>query len=233
MKKVLYSACILPMLIYAGGDILPVDTQYDEIPNVPVEVIPPKKEEIVIPPKKEEIVVPPKKEEIVTPPKVERVEVQQKPASKFYGGVSAAYMNNSGETSSVIVKDANPYALIAKVGYNIIENLAIEGQVGTGVKDETNIPTASVDSEFQNLWAIYLKPNITIMDKLNLHALAGYARTKQSINSTDLHATDFSYGAGLGYALTDNIEIVMDAMRYSDKSDSKVDGYTVGLDFKF
>ncbi len=221
MKKVLYSAYLLPILIYAGGDILPVDTQYDEIPVVPVEVIPPKKEEVVTPPK----VIPP-------PKKVERVEVQ-KPTSKFYGGLSAAYMNNSGETNSVIVNDANPYALIAKLGYNIIENLAIEGQVGTGVKDETNIPTASVDSEFQNLWAIYLKPNITIMDKLNLHALAGYARTKQTLNSSDLHATDFSYGAGLGYALTDNMEVVMDAMRYSDKSKSKVDGYTVGLDFKF
>ncbi len=220
MKKVLYGVYLYPIIIYAGGDFFPVDTQYDEIPVVPVEVIPAKKEEVVTPPK------------VITPSKVKRVEVQ-KTASKFYGGLSVAYMNNSGESSSVIVNDANPYALIAKLGYNIIENLAIEGQVGTGIKDENNIPTASVDSEFQSIWAIYLKPNINIVDNVNLHALAGYARTKQTIDGTDLHALDFSYGAGIGYAFSNNMEIVMDALRYSNKTASKVDAYSIGLNFKF
>ena len=211
MKKVLYSACLLPILMYAGGEILPLDAQYDEVVNVPVEIVPPKKEVI--------------KEEVKLP--------EVKPASKFYVGASAAYMNNSGTTSTIVMNDSNPYALIFKAGYNIIDNLAIEGRVGTGVKNENNIPSASVDNEFQNLWGVYLKPNIEVMDKVNLYALAGYAKTKQSINTTDVFANGFSYGAGIGYGISDNVDLVVDATRYADKTTSTIDAYTIGLDFKF
>ena len=233
MKSFLYSVCLLPMLMYAGGDFLPVvDTQYDEIPVVPIEaVLPVTKEKII---KKPKLII--KTQEVERAKVTKRLEVKRakiKPTSKFYGGVSVAYMNNNGETNRVIMYDSNPYALIVKAGYNIIDNLAIEGHVGIGIKNENNIPSASVDNEFQNLWAIYLKPNINIINNVNLHALAGYATTKQTVNTTDIDTKDFSYGAGIGYALTDNMEIVLDAIRYANKTDSKVDAYAIGLDFKF
>jgi len=232
MKKILCMACVLPMTIYAGGEFLPeqttvIDSQYDNVMDVPVEKVEPV--EVSTP----EVVEVEKTPEAPKPPKTIKKASVDDSVSDFYVGLAPSYMNNDGEITGFTMNNTHPYAVIAKVGYNIMDNLAIEGHVATGARTENDIPTATVDSEFKNLWGVYLKPQIKLGDSINLHALAGYADTQQRMNSTDIDSNGFSFGAGVGYDLTKHLGLVFDAVRYANESASTIDSYSLGLDYRF
>ena len=231
MKKILCIACVLPMAIYAGGEFLPqetavIDSQYDNVTDVPVEEIAPV--ETVVPVKEVK-----KATEIPKPPKIIKKAPVTDSVSDFYVGLASSYMNNDGEITGFTMNNTHPYAVIAKAGYNIMDNLAIEAHVAKGARTENDIPTATVDSEFQNLWGVYLKPQVKLGDSINLHALAGYADTQQTMNSTDIDSNGFSFGAGVGYDLTKHLGLVFDAVRYANESASTIDSYSLGLDYRF
>ena len=231
MKKILCIACVLPMAIYAGGDILPeesavIDSQYDNVTDVPVEEIAPV--ETVVPVKEVKKVT-----ETPKPPKVIKKAPVTDSVSDFYVGLASSYMNNDAKVGITRMDNTHPYALIAKAGYNIMDNLAIEAHAAKGFRTEKNIATVPVDSEFQNLWGVYLKPQVKLGDSINLHALAGYADTQQTMNNTDIDSNGFSFGAGVGYDLTKHLGLVFDAVRYANESASTIDSYSLGLDYRF
>ncbi len=235
MKKFLCMACVLPMSIYAGGEFLPeettlIDSQYDNVHDVQVEEVAP------IEPKVLRIEKAP---EAPKPQKVIKKAPVDDSVSDFYVGLAASYMNNDAEVINSItnrtttMNNTHPYAVIAKAGYNIMDNLAIEGHVAKGFKTEKNIATVPVDSEFKNLWGVYLKPQVKLGDSINLHALAGYADTQQTMNTTAIDSNGFSFGAGVGYDLTKHFGLVFDAVRYANESASTIDSYSLGLDYRF
>lgn len=215
MKNIVYSVCLLSMLGYAGGDILPIETNYENIVVENVVETPPVKviKEVIKTP------ISPKVKEVVSTP------------SDYYVGLSLASTNVSGVSSTVNVKNANPLLAVAKLGYNISENFALEGRVGKGVKDDKI--NAVGTSEVDRVAGVYLKPNINIVDSLNLFGLVGYANAQQKINTDVLKTNGVSYGAGLAYGLTEAVDIVVDAVRYGKKDTETMDAYSVGLNYNF
>ena len=227
MKKFLSIACVLPMSIYAGGDFLPqettaIDSQYDNVMPVPVEEIAPV-----------ETVAPVHVEKPPKPPKVIKKAPVDDSVSDFYVGLASSFMNNDAKVGITSMDNTHPYAAIAKAGYNIMDNLAIEAHVAKGFRTEKSIATVPVDSEFKNLWGVYLKPQVKLGDSVNFHALAGYADTQQTMNTTAIDSNGFSFGAGVGYDLTKHFELVFDAVRYANESTSTIDSFSLGLDYRF
>lgn len=218
MKNIVYSLCLLSMLGYAGGDILSADTSYE---NAVVE-------DVVVERPPVKVITEVKAPLTIKEPVVEKVESAP---SNYYVGLSLASANVSGVSSTVNVQNANPLLATAKLGYNITENFALEGRVGKGVKDDK--VNAVGTSEIDRVAGVYLKPNINMVDNLNLFGLVGYASAQQKINTDALKTNGVSYGAGLTYALTEAVDIVVDAVRYGKKDTETMDAYSVGLNYNF
>lgn len=207
MKNVFYGLCLVPLLGYAGGDILPVDLNYNENESINVKVEP---------------VV-----EVVPQITVEEV-VAKKPS--YYIGLAIAATEVDGQSSSVILKNGHPIAVVGKLGYNISENIALEGRVGTGIKKDTiSFATSEVDS----IAGAYLKPNVNVIENVNLFGLVGYANAKQKLLNETIKTNGFSYGAGLGYQVNNSWEVVADVVRYGKKNSNSIDAYSLGLDYHF
>jgi hypothetical protein len=208
MKNIIYSTLLLSALGYAGGmigesNVGHIIDQSDMAAANQVVVTPPKV--------------------VVTPTKVEE-------ATNFYVGLSLAATEVNGESTTVILKGANPLAAIGKVGYNITENIAIEGRAGLGVKKDT---IGSETSEIDNLAAVYIKPNVNVTHNINLFGLLGYGKVKQTLINESIVTSGASYGVGAAYNLNSTWAVVADAVRYAKEDNNRVDAYSIGVEYAF
>jgi hypothetical protein len=221
MKNIMYSLCLLPLLGHAGGDIQPIDMNYDQTLNADAVVI----VEPIKPPAVETAL----KDPVIIPdPPVEHHAVA-KPVvapSPFYVGLSAGSAEIDGRSSNFIINNFHPKLAVGKLGYNVLENLAIEGRGGIGIKNDDI-------SEVDKLVGAYLKPNINVTDSINLYGLLGYAKVKHLIDNEAFVMSGASFGLGAAYGLTDNLSLTADAVRYGKKDEQRLDAYTVGLDYNF
>lgn len=213
MKHIFYSLLLLPLLGYAGGDIQPVEVNYDE-------VIQDKNSE-------QAKVVPEVIPEVVAEKSTEKVLPK---VSNYYIGLSVANTDVDGQSSTTVLKSGHPLALVGKLGYNLSDNIAIEGRAGLGIKKDT---IAFATSEIESLAGVYLKPNINVTENINLSGLLGYANTKQKVGNETLSTNGVSYGAEVDYKLTDSWVLAADAVRYGNKNSERVDAYSLGLNYSF
>ncbi len=120
--------------------------------------------------------------------------------------------------------------------------MAIEGMALFGV-DDARVRTdkfASADDEVKvgNSLGIYIKPKYKLSNRVELFARVGVARVKGSVayaagGGESRSESGLSYGAGLGFALTKSTSVNFDYMQYLNKDNAQVNGFTVGLGFKF
>ena len=142
----------------------------------------------------------------------------------FYvgGGIAGEYASEFINQSSP--NDENPlFGLMVKAGYGI-DNLAVElrSSKAWGIDDELS---------HTSLLGIYLKPNLDVMNGLNLYGLVGYGMQEMSFdnkkrlfygysdNETDQNT--FSFGGGGEYAYSENIGIFVEVMQVIDSENSK------------
>jgi opacity protein-like surface antigen len=144
------------------------------------------------------------------------------------------YKEDDGQLSASF----KPGALRGIVGYEVSPNLAVEGMLAFGVKnDTTNFMNVNVKGELQNAYGVYVKPKIKVGDNLELFGRLGWTHAKikasaQGFSISD-NGSDVSYGAGLSYSFSRNTYVSADYMNYYDKEGVKIDGFTVGIGFKF
>jgi opacity protein-like surface antigen len=134
--------------------------------------------------------------------------------------------------------DVKPGALRGIVGYELNPNLALEGMVAFGVKDDTvNVSGFNVKGELKNAYGVYIKPKITVAEGLEIFGRLGWshAKVKASVGSFSMSdsGSDVSYGVGLSYAFMPKAYVSADYMNYYNKEGVKIDGFTVGVGFKF
>ncbi|MBU1669247.1 porin family protein [bacterium] len=208
MKHIFYSLLLLPLLGYAGGDIQPVEVNYDQV--IQGENL--------------------EEAKVITEVVPERTEKVLPVASNYYIGLSTASTTVNGQSSTTVLKNGHPLALVGKLGYNLTDNIAIEGRAGVGIKKDT-VDFAS--SEIESLAGVYLKPNINVTENINLSALLGYANIKQKIDNETLSTNGVSFGAEVDYKLTDAWTLAADAVRYGNKNSERVDAYSLGLNYNF
>ncbi len=146
-------------------------------------------------------------------------------ASQAQTYVEFGYAAVSVDTSNSSV--GNPRALRGLIGFELNQNIAIEGLYGVGIgKSNYNI---------DNMYGFYVTPKLKIAEKVEGFVRAGYTHAAGSYKNTNYTKTygDFSYGGGFRVALDKNISINFDYMKYLDKSTVTANGFTVGLGLKF
>lgn len=139
-----------------------------------------------------------------------------------------------------------PAMLRGIFGYNFHENFAVEGMLGFGVrKDSTSTTFAgvpvNVQEEVRHIVGVYVKPKAMISDAFEVFGRLGYAHTRVRATASvaGFSASDsgsdssVSYGLGANFNISPKMYVGVDYMRYFKKDDTKIDGFTIGLGYRF
>ncbi|WP_157809060.1 porin family protein [Spiribacter roseus] len=136
--------------------------------------------------------------------------------------------------------DAEPTALVGRLGYGVTDNIAIEGRLGFGLNsDDVTVSGTDLDLDVDQLAGVYGVAHLPLASRFSLYGLAGftYGEISASVDSTDLSVdsddTDFSYGIGAEFGATETISGYIEWAQYFDESDYEVTGITVGANYYF
>lgn len=160
--------------------------------------------------------------------------------AQIYGEIGYTAVSHDRNSDGSSLK-SSPKAIRGLVGYELSENIAIEGIVGLGIGngsvqvDGQNI--AGAKQKIDNMYGLFLTPKVKLADNLEGFVRAGYTNGKGTISyngqSASSSESGFSYGLGARYTLDKNMSLNVDYMSYLNKTDVKAAGFTVGIGYKF
>ena len=143
--------------------------------------------------------------------------------------------------------DAN--GLRVTLGKEVTPGLAVEGFLVPGTSTGTGSITydgvkANYEGKLKSMYGIYVKPRMKITESAEIFGRLGFAGTSRDVlvvNSTNPadrarvsdSGSDVSYGVGSSIKLTESLSVTLDYMSYYGKSSIKINGYTVGLGYRF
>jgi outer membrane autotransporter protein len=151
----------------------------------------------------------------------------------WYGEVGYGFLNISEPGV-----DVNPQLLRGVLGYNVHPFFALEGMLGFGTASDDFDTGAGfrADAKVENTWGLFVKPkydfgNVEVFGRL------GWARTKLKVD-TPLGTgrdsdNDFAYGVGLNYSFNPRTYVGVDYMRYFDKNNTTIDGWSINVGYRF
>lgn len=142
------------------------------------------------------------------------------------------------------VFDDNFY--MARVGYGVrlSKYVGIEMQAASGVQEvQSSVNGQSVAANIDGLYSVFLKAGVEVLKNVELFGRVGYsfidleAKNKVTGRTTTFTEGDFSYGAGIAYAIRDDIEVVADYTRFVDVElqggNLQAEGVSAGLRLSF
>lgn len=149
--------------------------------------------------------------------------------SLFAGG-NYTFVNVDGDGF-----DEDLGTLSAKVGGYITPIFGLEARAGFGVADED--VGFNTDLSVNSFFGGYATINAVNSSPLTPYGIVGFTRYELELDGPGLSAkedeTDFSFGAGVNMAITEELSGNLEYMRYVDKDDVTVDGIGLGLTFNF
>lgn len=159
----------------------------------------------------------------ITLPEVEETVIAP---SGFYAGLGYSYF-----TGDVAGDDLDAHGMLALLGYQINEYLAVEGRY-TGTLSDITINDIDYDRLMTNK-ALYLKPMYPV-DNFAIYGLLGYGQTVANNTSDE----GFQYGAGATFEAMENVGLFVDYTRLYDDSgldmgDTTLDSVNVGVTYNF
>jgi len=161
-------------------------------------------------------------------------------SAQMYGEVGYTAVKYEQNSFGDNVK-SSPSAVRGVLGFEINPNLAIEGMVGLGLGDDkitvNGVSYPHTKLAIDSMLGLYVKPKFMLGPDLEGFVRLGFAQLKgtateygQKYSETE---SSFSYGLGFSYALNPKTSLNVDYMSYLDKNDTKVDGFTFGVGYKF
>lgn len=172
-------------------------------------------------------------------------------SSSFFSAVALAQTAQSAGTGYVGIQAAQvdididnapsfkPTAAIAKLGYNVVDYIAIEGRIGTGITDDSNSSGfAEVDVNLDVLAGLYAVGRVPLGDSdISLYGVLGYtyieATEKGTGYSVTAHESDASYGGGIQAQLSSTVSANLEYMSYQDKSNYDISAVGLGINYHY
>lgn len=145
--------------------------------------------------------------------------------------------------------DAKTNGIRLTLGKDFAPNWAGEIIFSPGTSNETGSTYVggtkiNYDLKLKNIYGVYMKPKYMATQDLELFGRLGFAgvgRDMTLVNASNPadrfsgseSGSDLSYGFGMKYNLTPEVSLVADYMSFYNKSNVKINGYTVGLGYRF
>ena len=154
------------------------------------------------------------------------------------------YVEGAYNLTKVSIDDPSmklkPSALTGFIGYGLHPNLAVEGMLALGASsDSAAIPNDNVDLsvKYKSAYGVYLKPRFQATPDLELFARLGYLKSKVEYSapgySETISKSSTSWGLGGNYAIDKQLYLTASYMNLSKKDGVKVDGFSLGVGYKF
>jgi len=131
-----------------------------------------------------------------------------------------------------------PAAIRGILGWDVHPTFAVEGMLAGGVVDDDkgisiNGQPANVTAKLNNMYGIWAKPRF-VRDKTEFFGRFGWAHTdveasRAGFGTASEGQDDFAWGLGVNYRFSPNGYVGADWMRYSNQSNSHVDGLTLSV----
>lgn len=149
------------------------------------------------------------------------------------------------DTSDSILGNFTLPTLKATLGKSLHENLDGELTFATGISDSSELRTspsglARFDANLRTAYGLYLRPKVMLEDSIELFARIGYFRGKYDVSAhgavdwaTQARGGSFSHGLGVKIDLSKDYYFVGDYMRYYARSNGTIDGFSLGLGYRF
>ena len=166
---------------------------------------------------------------------IEPVEVTPELEPIFYVGIGAVASGLSRncvcKAKAKRLKDMT-YGFVLKAGMDITDYIGIEARY----------INASIENDFSEMvhYGLYLKPQYLIEDDISVYGLLGYGKTTVDYTfgkrTSTLDKSGLSYGAGLEYALDDNLGLWVDLQHIFSKEgtfDTDLNLGTAGVTYNF
>jgi len=131
-------------------------------------------------------------------------------------------------------KSADLDGLFARGGYQLNENMAIEGRLGSGINDDT---VRGVKLELKEFYGAYFKVGMPTSIGLYPYVIAGATHGKVEAKFHGYHEsdsqTDISYGIGGDFHFARNWSAGLEYMKYFDKDGVDFSGFALSANYKF
>lgn len=151
------------------------------------------------------------------------------PASEFYA--EAGYSFVKIDVDGV---DLEPGALRGIIGFNVHPNLAVEGMLATGVKDDNSF---GLKTKISSAYGVYLKPKYDFGNGFEIFGRLGYASVRAKLEADGFRAktkdSDVSFGLGASYSFTKNVYGTVDYTQLFNEDNAKATAWTVGVGYRF
>ena len=138
-----------------------------------------------------------------------------------------------------MAKDPEPTVLVGRLGYFIIDQIAVEGRLGFGLSDDTiQVDTngsTKVEFEIDRLSGVYLLTHLPISNGLSFYGLVGYTKAKITPRGYALSDTEngFSYGFGAELHSSDQFGLNIEYTQYLDEKGYDLSGISLGAKIYF
>ena len=146
-----------------------------------------------------------------------------------------------------VSEDAEPTALIARLGYFATDYFAVEGRLGIGLSDDTvsvtgpdgfgGTVTADVDVELDRLFGAYAAGYLPLGDVAAAYGLVGITNAKATVSANGFSDSDtdtgLGYGVGIEFYPTEEFGLNAEYMQYLDESGYDLSALSIGAKFLF
>ena len=133
--------------------------------------------------------------------------------------------------------EAEPSALRLKAGYFFTDNVAVEGQLGFGIEDDTITSGIPITLELDNFISVLLRGQIPLANTFNIYGVVGMTRADLTASSGAIAISDadtsVSFGVGADFEVSDDMYLNVDYMSYLDETAYDLTAFSVGLRFNF
>ena len=156
-----------------------------------------------------------------------------------YGGFNFSQLTSDADGIS---EDANPTALIGRLGYFFADQFAIEGRLGTGLSDDTvrvegfGVVT-DVDLELDHLFGAYLVGHLPLGQAASVYGMLGFTNAKATASTQGFSVTasdsGLSYGFGADVYASERFGLNLEYTQYLDEIGYDVSALSVGAKFMF
>ncbi|MFV8833501.1 porin family protein [Aquisalimonas sp.] len=141
-----------------------------------------------------------------------------------------------------VSNDAEPTALIGRLGYHATEYFAVEGRLGIGLADDSvpvtvGTETVDVDVELDRLFGAYAVGYLPLGDIAAAYGLVGITNAKATFSAGGFSDSDtdtgLSYGVGFEFYPSAEVGLNAEYVQYLDESGYDLSALSVGAKFLF